>query len=125
MGFNARFSLYIRDMDGNTIGGWIEEIQKWINDHEIGKVLNGLAFVDLDQTEMVCDSDDRPWKDEYDSDITELSETFPSFVFNLFVEGENRFDVWNRYYMNGDDEECLVQYRMPKPKRIPWECCDD
>ena len=123
--FNARFSLYIRDMDGNTIGGWIEEIQKWINDHEIGKVLNGLAFVDLDQTEMVCDSDDKPWKDEYDADITELSETFPSFVFNLFVEGENRFDVWNRYYMNGDDEECLVQYRMPKPKRIPWECYDD
>ena len=125
MGFNARFSLYIRDMDGNTIGGWIDDIQKWIDDHEIGKVLNGLAFVDLDQTEMVCDSDDKPWKDEYDFDLTSLSETFPSFVFNLFVEGENRFDVWNRYYMNGDDEECLVQYRMPKPTRIPWECCDD
>ena len=125
MGFNARFSLYIRDMDGNTIGGWIEDIQKWINNHEIGKVLNGLAFVDLDQTEMVCDSDDKPWKDEYDFDLTALSETFPGFVFNLFVEGENRFDVWNRYYMNGDDEECLVQYRMPKPKRIPWECFDD
>lgn len=119
------FSLYIRDMNDNTIGDWIDDIQKWIDDHEIGKVLNGLAFVDLDQTEMVCDSDDKPWKDEYDSDITELSETFPSFVFNLFVEGENRFDIWNRYYMNGDDEECLVQYRMPKPKRIPWECYDD
>ena len=125
MGFNARFSLYIRDMDDNTIGDWIVDIQKWIDDHEIGKVLNRLAFVDLDQTEMVCDSDDKPWKDEYDADITELSETFPSFVFNLFVEGENRFDVWNRYYMNGDDEECLVQYRMLKPKRIPWECFDD
>ena len=123
--FKARFSLYIRDKDDNTIGDMIEEIQKWINDHEIGKGLNGLAFVDLDQTEAACDSDDKPWKDEYDSDITELSETFPSFVFNLFVEGENRFDVWNRYYMNGDDEECLVQYRMPKPKRIPWECFDD
>ena len=125
MGFNARFSLYIRDMDGNTIGGWIDDIQKWIDDHEIGKVLNGLAFVDLDQTEVACDSDDKPWKDEYDFDLTALSETFPGFVFNLFVEGENRFDVWNRYYMNGDDEECLVQYRMPKPKRIPWECFND
>ena len=123
--FNARFSLYIRDMDGNTIGDWIDDIQKWIDDHEIGKVLNGLAFVNLDQTEAVCDSDDKPWKDEYDSDITELSEAFPSFVFNLFVEGENRFDLWNRYYMNGDDEECLVQYHMPKPKRIPWQCYDD
>lgn len=42
----------------------------------------------------------------YENDMKELSKKFPNILFTLSGKGEESFDIWRRYYLNGKFQHC-------------------
>ena len=65
----------------------------------------------------------------HEDDMAELSERFPDALFKLHGEGENRDDVWDKYFVGGElVEKVYAVMFMPEPKKVKWEgakreCC--
>ena len=58
----------------------------------------------------------------HEDDMAELSERFPGALFKLHGEGENRDDVWDKYFAGGEMiEKVYVVMFMPEPKKVKWE----
>ena len=54
--------------------------------------------------------------------MAELSERFPDALFKLHGEGENRDDVWDKYFTGGEMiEKVYAVMFMPEPKKVKWE----
>lgn len=64
--------------------------------------------------------DETKWY-EYTSDMCKLSKEFSEVVFKLHGEGEERDDMWNEYYQNGEYEECVAHITYDEPAFIKWE----
>lgn len=58
----------------------------------------------------------------HEDDMAELSERFPDVLFKLHGEGENRDDVWDKYFVGGElVEKVYAVMFMPVPKKVKWE----
>ena len=46
----------------------------------------------------------------------------PDALFKLHGEGENRDDVWDKYFAGGEMiEKVYAVMFMPEPKKVKWE----
>lgn len=58
----------------------------------------------------------------HEDDMKELSERFPDALIKLHGEGEDRDDVWDKYFTGGEMlEEVYAELVMPEPKKVKWE----
>jgi len=71
--------------------------------------------------EAVFDSYDETKWYEHDYDMMKLSKLFPEVTFKLHGEGEEKEDLWNKYFQNGAIEECMATITYPQPIEIEWE----
>ena len=53
-------------------------------------------------------------------DMIALSEQFPAYTFRLHGSGEDKGDLWYRYFRNGEDELCEAKVEYPMPTVIKW-----
>ena len=53
--------------------------------------------------------------------MVKLSKLFPNIVFKLHGDGEEREDMWNKYFQDGKCEECFVHITYDKPHIIEWD----
>ena len=58
---------------------------------------------------------------EHEEDMKEISRLFPDMVFQLTGDGEDTGDIWEKYFKNGECEECRAVITIPKPTKIKWE----
>lgn len=77
------------------------------NQFKIAKALSQLEYFsyywkdsDPDCIEDVIGYEEMKWYD-HEEDILEISKQFPDITFCLHGEGEDRGDVWNKYFKNG------------------------
>ncbi len=50
---------------------------------------------------------------EHETDIRELSLKFPEVVFVLSGEGEEKDDIWKKYFQNGKMQVCRAEILFP------------
>ena len=114
MGYYTTYRLQCSPVKNVDIA---ESIQNWLTEHGvIGYALD--EFSDYYNHSLII-SDHEPVKwYEFNDDMIELSEAFPEVTFKLHGEGEESGDIWDRYYLNGDVEDC--EWAPPVPKRIKW-----
>ena len=69
-------------------------------------------------TFSVCD--EHKWYD-HEYDMMKISKLFPDVIFCLSGEGEEKEDMWHKYFHNGKVEECRAEIIYPKPTEIEWD----
>lgn len=123
MSYQTYFSLEVKPV---TDDGLLLELQK--------------ALIDLDMIECRCAplddgcldpygksawfsslNPESGYCDVYDEEVQKLSEIFPELTFKLHSEGEERDDIRDRYYKDGEHEDCFAEIHVPEPENIKWE----
>lgn len=102
----------------------VQQINEWLEQRRLlGWVFtNGDFFPDTKNAHW--QSYDLAWWEAegkqrgYERDMADLSEAFPDITFCLCAHGEERDDIWDGYWLNGDCEMCYGM--IPWPQRIEW-----
>ena len=56
----------------------------------------------------------------HEEDMINLSKRFPDMTFCLEGEGEDREDMWRKYFHNGIVDYCPAHISYPSPTKIDW-----
>lgn len=64
--------------------------------------------------------DECKWYD-HEYDMMKFSRLFPDVTFRLSGDGEEREDMWHKYFHNGEVEECRAEIKFPTPIYIEWD----
>ena len=123
MGYYTYYTMEARNIKNeDQYNAIVEEMKKAelyaFEDHsgvfdesEYYKVTHDARFDTYDETKW--------YNHEYD--MVKLSKLFPNVVFKLHGDGEERDDMWNKYFQDGKCEECFVHIIYDKPHIIEWE----
>lgn len=60
--------------------------------------------------ELFCEG--MKWYD-HNKDMKELSKQFPNILFKLHGNGEDFYDTWNKYFLNGKMQFCQAEIVYP------------
>lgn len=101
----------------------VEEINTWLKERDLISYVFCEGEVYTDYRGNNCGSwdgsDQCKWHN-HEQDMEALSRAFPEVTFCLHGNGEDNYDEWEEYWLNGDCETCRVEVYMPKPTRIKW-----
>lgn len=123
MGYYTHYTLEVRKIkDKNEYEAIIEELKE---DHIYGdSSLFGESGVFSDSEysfhEATFYSDEEVKWYDHTSDMERISLVFPNVIFMLHGEGEDRDDMWNKFYYNGKSETCQAQISYPQPTIVNW-----
>lgn len=130
MGYETRFTFEVKDID--NVGYDSYKIVKYMHekqdqddwfypfDYQIDNFIReiqpeyGSAFA-LEFNE----SDDLKWYDpekewyDHEKEMKQLSKEFPDVLFKLHGEGENKYDIWDKYFMGGKMQSCYAEIMCP------------
>lgn len=45
--------------------------------------------------------------------MKQLSKEFPNVLFKLHGEGEDKYDIWDKYFMDGKMQSCYAEIICP------------
>jgi len=95
------------------MGKCAEEVLKYIPnsiDNEINDYIKKSDFYDV--FEEGC-----KWY-EHETDCLNLSRNFPTVLFTLYGDGENKGDIWLKYFYNGkvQTEKAIITFDPPNEK---------
>lgn len=88
MGYYTTFRLSVRN------GEVTEEMQTKL------KEIKPEYFIDHDMEDLLEGGYEAKWYD-WEEDLIKLSKAFPTEVFELSGDGEEREDMWRAYFKNG------------------------
>lgn len=88
MGYYTTFRLSVRN------GEVTEEMQTKL------KEIKPEYFIDHDMEDLLEGGYEEKWYD-WEEDLIKLSKAFPTEVFELSGDGEEREDMWRAYFKNG------------------------
>lgn len=101
----------------------IEEINKWLKERSLISyaLCEGEFHTDYHGNNYgVWDGSDLCEWHDHEEDMEALSRAFPEVAFCLHGNGEDQYDKWDEYWLNGECEACRAKVYMPKPIRIKW-----
>lgn len=123
MGYYTYYTMEVRNItDEEQYNAIIEEMKKAelyaFEDHS--GIFDESEYYEITHDAHFDAYDAAKWYDnEYD--MVKLSKLFPNVMFKLHGEGEERDDMWNKYFQDGKCEECLAHITYDKPFIIEWE----
>lgn len=74
-------------------------------EEDFKRITDGYSFINIED-------DSRKWY-YYDENMLELSKLYPSTIFHLWGEGEDRDDNWYAVYCNGQFEKVQAELVFP------------
>lgn len=104
MAYNTRYTLEVSaEMDFQDFGMWI------LSNDEARFALNLRG-----ETNEPCS-----WY-EHEKDLRELSKSFPEIRFTLSGDGEEKNDLWKKYFLNGKMQEArgVITYNAFDPTKL-------
>lgn len=123
MGYETQFTLEVKDID--NVGYDSYKIVKYMHekqdqddwfypfDYQIDNFIReiqpeyGSAFaLEFDE------SDGLKWHD-HEKEMKQLSKEFPDVLFKLHGEGEDKYDIWDKYFMGGKMQSCYAEITCP------------
>ena len=121
MGYYTRHTMAARGT--NLTPERVEEINQWLKDKDLIRY----AFEEGTWNSGAANFMEGDWECygeckwyEHHEDMTALSQAFPDITFRVEGEGEDRYDNWVEYYLNGDCEHCVTVVEFEEPTRIKW-----
>ena len=119
MGYYTYYSMEARKIkDKNEFDAIIEEMTE-LELYGDNGIFCESSYYEQDHEAFFRVCDDAKWYD-HTYDMVKFSKVFPNVVFRLHGDGEDRDDMWNEYYHNGEVEECRAQIIYPEPCNIEW-----
>lgn len=123
MGYYTYYSMEARNITDeeqyNAIIEEMKEMELLATEDKYGVFDESKYFI-VSHDAQFDSYDETKWYDnEYD--MVKLSKLFPNVTFKLHGDGEERDDMWNKYFQDGKCEECLVHITYDKPMIIKWE----
>ena len=116
MGYYTYYSMEARKIkDENEFNAIIKEMTKL----ELYGIFGDSNYYESDHKAFFSACDDVKWY-EHTYDMMKFSKIFPNVVFKLHGDGEERDDMWDEYYHNGEVEKCRAQITYPEPCNIEW-----
>ena len=119
LGYYTSHDLTVKGFTMENIGSLIKEM-KMLEIIGCHGALDEDPYDYGDGTIQFASNDTTKWYD-HDEDMCELSKVFPNAIFMLHGEGEDREDIWDTYYKNGEFEYCPAKIVYTKPEEIKWE----
>ena len=123
MGYYTRYSMEIQDIDNKGYDSY--KIAKYMLDkqeesdrfyafeYELKDFVENEDTESRTRCELSLYSDDEyKWYDNED-DMLLLSKEFPDVLFKLHGEGEDKEDIWDKYFMNGKMQYCPAEIIYP------------
>ena len=74
----------------------------------------------LYESEACFYPDDKAKWYSHENDMIRLSQFFPNMTFCLEGIGEDREDMWRKYFHNGIVDYCPAHISYPSPTKINW-----
>lgn len=93
----------------------ITDVQHSQIDLYLTKLRPGIEASDTQDGEGCWQNLEDTWYD-YEQDMLDLSTQFPDVLFSVYCEGDDRDDIWTRYFKNGLTQLCPV-YSLSWPLR--------
>jgi len=112
MGYYTYYTLDVLDKNKNSILTPELDCELACKMAEIDDGYFGIPTNQYDGLSFQIADDSMKWYD-YDSDMTKLSKQFPDYLFYIHGEGEDREDLWDHYFLNGQDQYCPAEVRYP------------
>ncbi len=105
MGYCTRYDL---DIIGHNLTDF--EFHEYYNrvEEDLLKTLEEMNILDYAFNTSFESCDEVKWY-EHEEDMREISKKFDSLVFILSGEGEDNFDSWRKYFLNGKMQECRAR----------------
>lgn len=92
MGYNTEYTLEL----------WTSNGQYRIKKEKEEQIFNRLDQISEEIPQLSCNDGHYCGKwYEHNLEMVELSKEFPDILFDLYGEGENSYDMWHKYYLNG------------------------
>lgn len=129
MNCNREYTLFAK---GETLThDIVNEINRWLEDRKlidwvlcrgeyIGEAEEANERIGEWASAGLCWWETETYQLGYADDMRDLSIAFPDITFNLYCEGNEREDVWDGYWLNGECEMCWGRLEIPEPTRIKW-----
>lgn len=127
MGYNINFELKIQRFIPEPESRKDFRISK-LSEEEFNDICDALE--DMNIWDNVGDIYDDGWWfasmyggwRQWENDMLELSKKFPKFLFTLFGEGEDAYDLWCAYFVNGavQNAPAKITYDAFDPERLDY-----
>lgn len=122
MGYYTYYSMEVRHITNeeqyNAIIEELKKIELYAFDDHYGVFNDSEYYENTNDAWFESYEETRWYSHEYD--MIKLSKQFPNVTFKLHGEGEERDDMWNKYFRNGECEECHAHIRYDNPCSIEW-----
>lgn len=107
MGYYTEYTLTMRNfLQNDTPGAYtLTKVSKDVF-FDIAKYITTHVFEDLLSFEDACCFEGCCKWYEHDKDMCSLSMKFPNILFELAGNGEEPYDSWKAYYLNGCKQYC-------------------
>lgn len=123
MGYYTFYSMEARNIKNeeeyNSILHALKE-RELLSDEETSGVFDEKKYYPDSHSAYFEAYEECKWYD-HEYDMVKFSKLFPDVTFKLSGEGEERDDMWRKYFHNGECEECAVHITYDKPRFIEWE----
>ena len=122
MGYYTYYTMEARNIKDedqyNTIVEEMKKVDLYAFDDHYG-VFDSSEYYEVTHDARFDTYDETKWYD-HEYDMVKLSKLFPNVIFKLHGDGEEREDMWNKYFQDGKCEECFVHITYDRPRIIEW-----
>lgn len=112
MGYYTYYTLDVLDKNKNNI--LYSELDIELA-RKMAEIDDGYFIVPIDLSDGLSyqiAADSMKWYD-YKKDMVKLSKYFPDYLFLIHGEGEDPTDLWDHYFLNGQDQYCPAEICYP------------
>ena len=114
MGYYTRYSLEVRGIkdvqEHATLREMIDKFDCFQEDE----------YMFYESEACFYPEDETKWY-SHENDMIHLSQLFPNMTFCLEGIGEDREDMWRKYFHNGVVDYCHAHISYPTPTKIDWK----
>ena len=118
MGYYTYYSMSMKNIKDRAE---FEDIISKIKEYKLFEycIFDKQCYYDFSHDGEIGGGDEAKWYD-HEQDMRAISTFFPDVVFCLHGEGEDRDDLWNKYFKNGEMEACYARIEYDTPVNIEW-----
>ena len=109
MGYYTYYTLDVMDKDQNNI--LTPELDNKLA-YKMAEINSSYFGIPTSRLSFQIAGEPIKWY-EYASDMRALSKEFPEYLFLIHGEGEEPDDLWNHYFLNGQDQHCPAEIYYP------------
>ena len=119
MGYTTEYKMTVRNVMSREQFNSMSDLLKSKEFGLIYYVFDSGYYSEKDSTAYYYSWNPVKWYN-CEENMIEISKRLPGFIFKVYGNGEDPFDIWEMYCENGVAETCEAEVTIPKPQIIHW-----